>query len=622
MNTISRGPVLAIALAAGMLLHAASSSAEPALTDAHGNVDPSVAAADTPASRLYNARCGSCHEHPQGRIPPRSALRYSPPENVRHALVDGAMKPMTTGLSDADILSLVVFLTGSKPDVPVDPMANRCATPADEVVLSPGDWTSTHGDDSNSRFRGNTGVDAGAISSLQLKWSFAYPGRAAGPVTLGGNRVFLASSSHVVSLDAVSGCTRWVHPVDGRLVRSVSLATLPVPGAPGRAVLVFGDDSSTVTALDAGTGDVLWRTRVEEHVLSRITAAPSIHDGRVFAPISGIEDPLTHDPAHECCTSRGGVAALDLATGQLLWKQYHIVEEPTLRTGANETPRRFGPAGASTYTPLAIDAQRGVLYASTAEEYGLLDPPGPYSVIAYDLASGARKWQRQFLPDASARERACTAAAQTDCRNLFSMGTSVTIVTLAGGKQVLTVGQKWGFVYGLDPDSNGKELWRTRVAMGGDLGGVMYGMAADGSALYVPVSDDEARPPHRPGGLAALDPASGAVLWRVAGPEPQCSWGADGCKAAFVAAPTAVPGAVFTGAWDGHLRIYASSDGSLMRDIDTGGEFAAVNGMTARGGQVSGYPVVVGNGAVYVTSGASSVLHPGNALLVYTPGGK
>ncbi|MBK8994101.1 MAG: PQQ-binding-like beta-propeller repeat protein [Gammaproteobacteria bacterium] len=473
MNRICRGLVLAIALAAGMQFPAAPSFAEPSLLDAHGNVDASIASADTPASRLYDARCASCHEHPQGRIPPRASLRYSPPENVRHALVHGAMRPMAQGLSDAQILSLVVYLTGREPEQPRDPLANACAGPTAAVLLVAGDWTSTHGDESNSRYRGDAGVDAAGISSLRLKWSFAYPGRAAGPVTLAGDKVFLASSSHVVSLDAASGCTRWAHPVDGRIVRSVSLATLPVRGTPGRAVLVFGDDSSTVTALDAGTGEVLWRTRVEEHVLSRITAAPSIHDGRVFAPISGIEDPLTHDPAYECCTSRGGVAALDLATGKLLWKQYHIVEEPTLRSGANETPRRFGPAGASTYTPLAIDAKRGLLYATTAEEYGLLDPRGPYSVIAYELGSGARKWQQQFLPDASARELACTAAAHTDCRNLFSMGTSVTIVTLAGGKQVLAVGQKWGFVYGLDPDRNGEELWRARVAQGGDLGGVM-----------------------------------------------------------------------------------------------------------------------------------------------------
>ena len=74
---------------------------------------------------------------------------------------------------------------------------------------------------------------------------------------------------------------------------------------------------------------------------------------------------------------------------------------------------------------------------------------------------------------------------------------------------------------------------------------------------------------------------------------------------------------VFTGFWDGYVRIYDTDDGRLLREIDTAIEYPAVNGV-ATGGQVSGYPVTVGNDALYITSGASSVLKPGNALLVYT----
>lgn len=613
---------LAAAAFASLLLGCAVPAG--AAIDAHGNVDP-AAGTDTssPAAQLFAARCASCHDHPQGRTPPRAALRYRPPDAVEHALVAGPMRPMAAGLGDEEIRSLVVYLTGRKPGPRVDPLANRCASPGRPPVLAADDWSSTHGNAANSRFRAGAGIDADAVPRLALKWAFAYPGGASGPVTLAGERVFLAASSYVIALDAATGCAHWAHAAGGRIVRAVTLAELPARGPePARTVALFGDDASTVTALDATDGTPLWRTRVEEHVLSRITAAPSVHAGRVFVPLSSIEDPLTHDENYACCTSRGGVAALDLASGALLWKQHHIGEEPRLQSDPQAATPRYGPAGASTYTPLAIDARRGLLYATTAEEYGFLDAAGPYSVIAYDLASGERRWARQFLPQGEARRAACATAPTLDCRNVFSMGTSVLIHTLADGRQLLLAGQKWGMVYALDPDHEGALLWQSRVAQGGDLGGIMYGLASDGSAVYVPVSDDEAKPPHRPGGLAALDPVDGSVLWRVVGAQPRCSWGREACSAAVVAAPTAVPGAVFTGAWDGQLRIHASADGRLLRAIDTGKRFAAVNGGEAQGGQVSGYPVVIGRNAVYVTSGASSVLRPGNALLVFTPDGK
>ena len=78
---------------------------------------------------------------------------------------------------------------------------------------------------------------------------------------------------------------------------------------------------------------------------------------------------------------------------------------------------------------------------------------------------------------------------------------------------------------------------------------------------------------------------------------------------------------VFTGSWDGNVRIYAAEDGQLVREMDTAIDYPAVNGV-ANGGQVSGYPVSVGKDAIYINSGSSSIMKPGNALLVYTLGGK
>jgi hypothetical protein len=70
------------------------------------------------------------------------------------------------------------------------------------------------------------------------------------------------------------------------------------------------------------------------------------------------------------------------------------------------------------------------------------------------------------------------------------------------------------------------------------------------------------------------------------------------------------------------MRAYSAVDGSIIWDVDTAVPVQAINQVTAAGGHIAGWPVQVVNGTVYVTSGASAHVRPGNALLVYTVDGK
>ena len=606
------------------------------LMDGMGNINTDVLNADSPATALYQSRCAQCHDNPTGRVPPRASFRYRPPEGVYQALRSGIMSPMAKGLSDDQVKSLVKLLTGREPKRIEDPNTNQCAKQAEPVVIADGDWVSTHGDIQGRRYRKVPTLNAESVKHLKLKWAYAYPGGAAGPATVAGRTLFLAGTGYVVALNADSGCVKWVYPTATRIVRAVTVAA--VAGADKKAdgvpssLALFGDDAGTVTALDASTGVELWRTNVENHLLARITAAPTVYDEVVYIPISSMEDPLTHEKSYFCCSARGGVAAVALRTGKQLWKQQHITaplvkldtapQDHSIKDGdmlgSEYGGEQFqqGPAGASTYTPLTIDAKRGVVYASTAEEYGFTGAAGPYSVLAYDLKTGNRVWQQSFMPGPEERSRICSAR-ETDCRNFFSMGTSVLLQRLTKEKDILVVGQKAGVVYGLDPDLGGKVLWSTQASDGGDLGGMMYGLASDAKKIYVPVADVDSPTGRFTGSLVALDPANGDILWRTQAPAPACNWDSEHCIGGQVAAATVVSDMVFTGFWDGYVRIYDTDDGRLLREIDTAIEYPAVNGV-ATGGQVSGYPVTVGNDALYITSGASSVLKPGNALLVYT----
>jgi polyvinyl alcohol dehydrogenase (cytochrome) len=97
---------------------------------------------------------------------------------------------------------------------------------------------------------------------------------------------------------------------------------------------------------------------------------------------------------------------------------------------------------------------------------------------------------------------------------------------------------------------------------------------------------------------------------------------AAACSPAQSAAVT-IPGVVFSGGLDGHLRAYASESGSIIWDTDTAQPYKTVNGVPANGGSLDGPgPVVVG-GLVFVNSGYAFVGGmPGNVLLAYSIEGR
>jgi polyvinyl alcohol dehydrogenase (cytochrome) len=200
-------------------------------------------------------------------------------------------------------------------------------------------------------------------------------------------------------------------------------------------------------------------------------------------------------------------------------------------------------------------------------------------------------------------------------------------------------GAKSGVVYAVDPDASGKLLWQRRVGQGGTLGGVQWGSAADANNIYVAVSDVQRRAaptgsqagrasvygvpyeldPKIGGGLFALNLATGDVAWHT--PHPGCT--KPGCSPAQSAAVTAIPGVVFSGGVDGHLRAYSAADGRIIWDYDTERDYQTVNGVKASGGSLDESGAVVVGGILYVNSGyffqGSTA---GNVLLAFSVDGK
>jgi polyvinyl alcohol dehydrogenase (cytochrome) len=191
---------------------------------------------------------------------------------------------------------------------------------------------------------------------------------------------------------------------------------------------------------------------------------------------------------------------------------------------------------------------------------------------------------------------------------------SPSLVTV-NGRDLLVLPQKSGMAYALDPDKEGELAWQYRIGQGSGLGG-QWGGAVDDQQAYFGVSDLLSP---KPGGIRALNLATGALAWSVEPQERLCDPKGPTCRASQGAAVTVIPGAVFSGSLDGGMRAYSTKDGSVLWTFDTNQEFQTVNGVKAKGGAMDGPGAVVSGGMIYINSGYVSLIgRPGNVLLAFS----
>lgn len=581
---------------------------------------------------LYRERCASCHDSPQARVPAISAIKQMTAASIYAALTNGVMKSQASGLSTQQVMSLLVYIgpTGDQNKKPE--FENNCAenTPFKPAENAWGGWSPAV---TNTRYQDakSAGLTAAEAPRLKLKWAFNLGAvtEARGQPAVSGNRVFVGTlAGDVYALDSASGCIHWAFHATAGIRAGVTIGE-----ANGIPAIFFGDRSATMYALNAQSGELLWRTRPVEHLLAEITATPAFYKGVLYQGFSSLEESLVVDPKAECCSFRGSVVALDAASGHIIWQSFTIAD-PAKPTGKGQ-----GPSGAAIWSTPTIDEQRGALYVATGDNYS--DPMTATSdaVLAFDLKTGKLLWSRQ-LSQGDVYNGACSSRTRQNCPAEdgpdSDFGQPPILVQLGGGKRALVIGQKSGMVHAIDPDVEGKILWQTRAGAGGLLGGSQWGSAADSQRVYVAISDvvlhrvPDAKAPggsrvapdsKKGGGLHAIDLRTGKIVWSA---RPAiCPPAQPICSPAQSAAVTAIPGAVFSGALDGHLRAYSTTDGRVIWDFNTARGFRTVNGKPARGGSIDATGPAVAGGLVLIDSGYNEFGGmPGNVLLAFSIDGK
>jgi polyvinyl alcohol dehydrogenase (cytochrome) len=573
---------------------------------------------------VFQAACAACHANAEmAETPQLEQLREMLPGAVVNTLTNGVMRVQGAALSADEQIAVAEFATGKPVDRTSSFFVNRCERSEPVTALdNEGDFNGWGNGIANARFAEHGGLSAADLDNLELKWAFGYANveQARAQPTYVDGRLFVASENgEVHALDAETGCTIWSFTAEAGVRTALMLGTYEKADGTNGFAAYFGDGTANAYAVDANTGELVWQREIDDHPSAAITGPLTVYGGRVYVPTQGLnEEGSGARGGYACCTFRGRLAALDASTGEVVWTSFTI-PEPQSRGRNAAGVEGFGPAGGGIWSPATVDPKRGLVYVATGNNYA--DPPQPTTdaVIAMDIETGEHRWVSQLTagdtwaggcPAASPDNPACPDELGPD-HDLSSPPALATV----DGRDLLVLPQKSGMAYALDPNDSGKIVWQYRLGAGTGLGG-QWGPAVDERNAYIGVSDMTAP---NPGGIHAIDLATGERVWYTPPTEPLCAGGRQ-CRPAQGAATTLIPGAVLSGSLDGGMRAYSTETGEVLWLFDTRGEFATVNGVAASGGGMDGPGAIVAGGMLFFNSGYGGFGRPGgNVLLAFGP---
>jgi polyvinyl alcohol dehydrogenase (cytochrome) len=486
--------------------------------------------------------------------------------------------------------------------------------PAVAFGASGSDWLSGGGNVSDTHSSDSNQPNVKSVPTLGVKW-WADPHSAltgglvgdvtATPVVTGGAVYYPDWEGYLNKVDARTGATIWSKPISGYtgVAGDVSRASPAVAGNTvylGDAGSVTRNDltsplSAVLLAVDASTGALDWATTLDSHPWASVTGGALVYNGVVYQGVSSQEEAASVDPGYPCCTFRGSVVAVSASTGQILWKTYTVPDNGGSTGGYS--------GGAIWSTTPAIDPATNTLYVTTGNNYTVpaaanscenaggapgscLSPDDHIdSILALDAATGAIKWATGVGGFDTFNEGNCpTPPDPTICPDDpgadYDFGTGPNLFTV-NGKLVVGAGQKSGQYWALDA-ATGRILWETTVGPGSFNGGIEFGAATDGQRIYVTENNAFRIPYTLPDGttttlasVAALDPATGRILWQT--PDP------GGLPRRLYGPISVANGVVYVPSVKGDMYAFDAATGQLAwvyhspRSVDSGP--AVVNGV-------------------------------------------
>jgi polyvinyl alcohol dehydrogenase (cytochrome) len=504
-------------------------------------------------------------------------------------------------------------------------------------------WPS-FGHDATNKASASSKINTRNVHTLKPKWTFTTGGDvSARAAVVSGVAYFPDWAGNIYAVNASTGVQVWSHQLSdyGLAAGTVSRTSPAVAG--GRVFIGTQYNTSGPTgwllAIDASTGNLDWKMQPDtSNSIPVITASPVVVGGVVYVGMTSNEEFVAADPTYPCCSVIGSLVAVKANNGHKLWQTF-------------TAPAGYSGANVWGSHPV-VDTTRGTVYIGTGNNYHIpFDPvyqdcitnggteasclePGDHadSIIAISTSTGAIKWATRLMTWNQAGygvtdgsdfwNVGCFEGPGTNCPPApvgpdydFGSGPNeITYQTASGPATIIGAGQKSGIYYALDPDT-GALVWSTQVGPGSSLGGIEWGSASDGNLIYVAISNLYGIPyaGGSAGSWAALDPATGAIVWQKADPNGAVDLG-----------PLAVAqGVVYVPSMGGPVYGAGSNTNPTMLGLnaatgDTVWSYAAGSSVIAG--------ATIANGAVYWGSGYSHLGIPGftgnNAFYCFTLNGQ
>ena len=309
-----------------------------------------------------------------------------------------------------------------------------------------GEWALPGADLQNTRNVPGS-INSSNVKSLKLAWRVAIRAKgtfgtyATTPVVVGGVVYTQDINSNVYAIDLASGKVKWFHRYNS-----------PSVGPNGVNVVngvVYGATGDSAFALQASTGEQLWKKKLTRNKNEGIDMAPGVNDGTVY--ISTVPG---NSKGFYVGNGQAILWAMNAKTGATLWKWEEV---PTNLWSNKHTDIN---SGGGQWDPPSFDAN-GDLYIGVSNPApwpgvkGLpfaTSRPGPNlytdSVVKLDHTTGKLIWYYQLTPH---------DLYDWDLENSPILGT-------VNGKGVVFDGGKAGIVIALDQET-GKLLWKKKVGI-------------------------------------------------------------------------------------------------------------------------------------------------------------